>query len=165
MTDNITLVSSDGHEFMVLLEVANRSKTIRDLVEDAGVGHPVPLPTVDGKTLERVVAYCMHHKDDPVVVEEKKTDEKKLELSEKPMEISTWDKSFTNVELEVIFQLILAANYLDVRPLLDLCCRVIALQVLGKTPDAIYDLFGVTEKLTEEEEKQVLAENPWLADQ
>ncbi len=43
--------------------------------------------------------------------------------------------------------------------------RTVALQLLGKTPDEIYAIFDVKEKLTPEEEELVRKENPWLEDQ
>ncbi len=39
--------------------------------------------------------YCMQHVDDPAPAAPV-ADEKKLELSDKPIEISTWDKEFTS---------------------------------------------------------------------
>lgn len=51
---------------------------------------------------------------------------------------------------------------------LTFCVRVrstVALQVLGKTPDEIYAMFKVDQKLTPEEEELVRKENPWLEDQ
>ena len=62
------------------------------------------------------------------------------------------------------FELIHAANYLDIRPLLDLLCRTVANSVIGKTEDEVYEMFGVKEKLTEEELAEVRKENPWLED-
>lgn len=196
MADTVNLLSSDGKSFAVLAKVASMSKTLRDLMEDgelsceacvlpvlqssalrtlvmadtvsAAGADNIPLPTIDAKILEKVVAYCMQHVDDPAPAAPV-ADDKKLELSDKPIEISTWDKEFTSgmdqgervarafrsflrvwcqpcvpargfmrdarslhadascdyscVRAETIFQLILAANYLDVRSLLDLCCR------------------------------------------
>lgn len=43
----------------------------------------------------------------------------------------------------MLFELILAANFLDVRPLLDLVCKAAADMIRGKTPDEIRKKFNI----------------------
>ena len=38
-----------------------------------------------------------------------------------------WDKKYVEVEDEVLFHLILAANFLDIKDLLDLTCKTVSL--------------------------------------
>jgi S-phase kinase-associated protein 1 len=61
-----------------------------------------------------VIEYCKHHKDDPPPVAE---DEAKAKSSD---DIDDWDKEFINVDQGTLFEVILAANYLDIQGLLDL---------------------------------------------
>ena len=71
--DEVTLQSVDGSEFKVTVGLANMSATMKSLIEDSGAGVTIPLPNITGKILERVVAYCVYHKEHPTpVVEEKK---------------------------------------------------------------------------------------------
>jgi len=56
------------------------------------------------------------------------------------------------------FQLILAANYLDIKPLLNLLCKWVALQLAGKTPEQIRAYFGVFREFTPEEVETVKKE-------
>lgn len=66
-----------------------------------------------------VIDYATHHKDDsPIVL----SDDTKPKTSD---DIDEWDKEFMNVDQGTLFELILAANYLDIRSLLDLGCKVI----------------------------------------
>jgi len=51
--------------------------------------------------------------------------------------ISEWDQTFCKVDQPTLFELILAANYLDIKPLLDLCCKTVAMMIKGKTPEEI----------------------------
>ena len=61
-----------------------------------------------------VIEYCKHHKDDPAPPPE---DENKPKTSD---DIDDWDREFINVDQGTLFEIILAANYLDIQLLLDL---------------------------------------------
>ena len=40
-------------------------------------------------------------------------------------DISEWDQKFISVDQEMLFEIILAANYLDIKPLLDVGCKTV----------------------------------------
>lgn len=66
----------------------------------------------------QVQAYCVKHDDAPI----KLTLEQETELREQP--ITGWDKDFIDVPLATLFHMILAANFLDIKPMLNLTCKV-----------------------------------------
>jgi Leucine-rich repeat (LRR) protein len=51
----LTLQSNDGTDFIVSVHTAQLSETIRNLIEGAGTNTPIPLPTIDSKTLATIV--------------------------------------------------------------------------------------------------------------
>ncbi len=75
---------------------------------------PIPLPNVSGTILQKVIDYATRHKDDPPPQPE---DDSKPKSSD---DIDEQDKEFMNVDQGTLFELILAANYLDMKGLLDL---------------------------------------------
>lgn len=75
-----------------------------------------------------------------------------------------WDLEFVKVPLATLFEMILAANFLDLKPMLDVTCKAVAEMIKGKTPDEIKKVFGVEGDFTQEEKEQVLRDNPWLED-
>ena len=58
-------------------------------------------------------------------------------------EVKTWDSNFVNVEQVTLFELILAANYLNIKSLLDLTCMTVAEMIKGKTPEEIRTTFNI----------------------
>ena len=76
-------------------------------------------------------------------------------------EKTVWDKDFVKVDDETLFNLILAANYLDIKPLLDLTCKTVADEIKGKTPEEIRVRFNIKNDFTPEEEEEVKRENAW----
>ena len=54
-----------------------------------------------------------------------------------------------------------AANYLDIKGLLDVTCKTVANMIKGKTPEEIRKTFNIKNDFTEEEEAQVHKENQW----
>ena len=140
----------------VPVEVANQSVTIKNMLEDFGGASDVPIPlhNVTSKILDLVVKYCKYHLEHPTPKSDDK-DDKKTD------DIIPWDKDFCNVEQATLFELILAANYLDIKPLLDLTCKTVANMIKGKTPEEIRKTFNIKNDFTPEEEEKVRKENEW----
>lgn len=91
------------------------------------------------------------------VLKEKNT----LNFKQGTDDISPWDQTFITVDKELLFDLILAANYLDIKGLLDLGCKTVANMIKGKTPQQIREELGIENDFTPEEEEQIRKENEW----
>ena len=76
-------------------------------------------------------------------------------------ELKAWDTEFTKVDQGTLFELILAANYLNIKPLLDLTCATVANMIKGKSPEEIRKTFNIENDFTQEEEEEVKRENQW----
>ncbi|KAJ0770887.1 putative SKP1/BTB/POZ domain superfamily, SKP1 component, dimerization [Helianthus annuus] len=64
-------------------------------------------------------------------------------------DLKAFDSEFVNVDQDTLFDLSLAANYLNIKSLLDLTCKTVADMVKGKTTKEIRKMV----KKQEEEEK------------
>lgn len=52
-------------------------------------------------------------------------------------DIEEWDREFINVDQGTLFEIILAANYMDMQGLLDLGCKTVANMIKGKSVEEI----------------------------
>jgi len=156
----LKLKSSQGEIFEVEPEVACMSTLIKNMVDDSGTDEEIPLPNVKTAILSKVIDYCKYHKDNPP--EEIQKPLKSTNLME--CGVSEWDSEYVNIEQEVLFELILAANYLDIKSLLDLTCAKVASMIKGKTTEEIRKQFNIVNDFTPEEEAQVREENRWCED-
>ncbi|CAL1688805.1 unnamed protein product [Lasius platythorax] len=156
---NIKLQSSDGEVFEVDVEIAKCSVTIKTMLEDLGMDEDeeevVPLPNVNSAILRKVIQWASYHKDDPPPPEDDENKEKRTD------DISSWDADFLKVDQGTLFELILAANYLDIKGLLDVTCKTVANMIKGKTPEEIRKTFNIKNDFTASEEEQVRKENEW----
>jgi len=158
----INLVSNDGITSTVDRAVAEKSILIKNMMEDLGdaaLTTDVPIPNVTDSVLKKVIEWCIHHKDDPVAPTDDDSDSRK-----KTTDIEEWDQKFMQVDQEMLFEIILASNYLDIKPLLDVGCKTVANMIKGKSPEEIRKTFNITNDFTPEEEEQIRRENEWAED-
>jgi len=140
MSETVTLSSSDDKSFTLPKDVALLSVTVGNMLNNIslsseGGGSAIPLTNLNGKTLEKVIEYCTYHKDNPVPP--RSEDDYSVD------NISEWDLKFIDVEIPFLFDLVLAANYLDITSLLDLGCKAIAKHIIGKSAEEIEETFRI----------------------
>jgi S-phase kinase-associated protein 1 len=158
------LVSSDGEEFEIKCEYAMQSKLVANMIEDQGGDESVPLPNVKSAILKKVIDYLNHHGENPGAEEIQKPLKSKNLVE---CGVSQWDADFvadTNLTQEQLFEVILAANFMDIKSLLDLTCAKVASMIKGKNTEEIRAQFNIVNDFTPEEEAQVREENRWCED-
>ncbi|KAK3333608.1 Skp1 family, dimerization domain-containing protein [Cercophora scortea] len=159
----VTLESNDNVRIQIDRAVAERSMLIKNLMEDLGddavADSAIPIPNVNEQVLRKVIEWCEKHKGDPIQSAEEENDNRK-----KTTEIDEWDQKFMQVDQELLFEIILAANYLDIKALLDVGCKTVANMIKGKSPEEIRKTFNITNDFTAEEEEQIRRENEWAED-
>jgi S-phase kinase-associated protein 1 len=68
---------------------------------------------------------------------------------------------FLKVDQGTLFGIILAANYLNIKGLLDVSCKKVGNMIKGKLPDEIRKAFNTEKVLTPSEQEQQRKENEW----
>jgi len=159
MDKMITLVSSDGEKMQISAKAAQRSQLVKGIIEDYPDDAEVPLNNVKSSILKKIKEYLEHYQDS-----EPKEIERPLASQNYQDCVEPWDFEFINIELDTIFEIILAANYMDIKPLLELASSKIASIIKGKTPEEIRKIFNIQNDFTPEEEQQIREENQWCMD-
>ena len=149
------LIGSDGGSIEIPAQATWMLCQLRPVLR--GCTAPIKVAQLPAAVLGKVRDFCVQHHGDSRA---ELTEEQEILLRETP--IAAWDKEFVDVDLQTLFELILAANYLNIKAMQNLTCKAVAEMIKGKSPEDIKKLFGVEGDFTEEEKAQVLAENPWL---
>ncbi|KAI9711957.1 MAG: E3 ubiquitin ligase complex SCF subunit scon-3 [Chrysothrix sp. TS-e1954] len=159
----VNLVSNDECTFTCDRVVSERSMLIKNMLDDFGTeGTPsenIPIPNVNEVVLKKVLEWCDHHRSDPPPSNDEENDTRK-----KTTDIEEWDQKYMQVDQEMLFEIILAANYLDIKALLDVGCKTVANMIKGKSPEEIRKTFNIQNDFTPEEEEQIRRENEWAED-
>jgi len=174
----LKFISKDGKAFEIPQGVAKMSELIAGMLKvfedapDSTSDVPIDLD-ISGDILEKIITYLKWHYENPRALDIPEEDKEEEEEDNTGMDdgafkykrtddIIEWDKAFINVENPVLFEMLLAANYLNVRILLDLILKAIANQIKGKTTEEIRQHFNIKNDFTPEEEKQIALENSWI---
>lgn len=164
-----SLETSDKQVFQVMTSVIKMSRTIRELIEDVGTAITIPLPNIDGKSFAKVIEWCRWHKENDApepVAPAPAADVPAEKIPPKKVPLCEWDLEYLkSMENEMLFNVILGANYLDIAKLLTVGCKGIAMQIKGKTPEEIRKIFNITNDFTPEEEERIRKENQWVEEE
>uniref|UniRef100_A0A0D9XG48 SKP1-like protein n=1 Tax=Leersia perrieri TaxID=77586 RepID=A0A0D9XG48_9ORYZ len=157
----VSLRSNDGEVFKVAKVVAMQSQTIKHMVEDKCADSEIPLHNVSAKILCKVIEYCKNHAEVHGGAAAGATTVAVGAAKSVQDELRAFDAEFIKVDQDTLFELILAANYLDIKGLLHLTCETVAGMIKGKTPDEIRTTFNIKNDFTEDEEEDVRKEKMW----
>ena len=150
MSINLTLTSSDNQKIQIDSKSAERSHLLKGLIADYNQKDDIPLPDIKYDILKKVVEYLAHYKE-----KEPQKIPKPLPSQDLKEVTDEWDVNFINgMDLDSVFDLINAANYMDIAPLLDLACAKIASLMKGKSAAEIRAMFNIECDLTEDELKE-----------
>ena len=107
------LLCKDGEVLEV--PVASTSKLITGFIEDSGTDEDIPLTQVDKPTMEKVLIFieCMAEHTPPEI-------EKPLSSTDLSQVVEEWHSTYVNVGTKKLFEFVVAANYLDIKLLLEL---------------------------------------------
>lgn len=145
--------SSDGNTFEVEVEVGMQCLIIKNGIDALlhGENSLVPVSNVDGKTLEKVLEYCKRY-----AIAKGEGDEREEEKKE-----GEWDKEYIDVGEGMLYDLLMAANYLEIPGLLHLVARKVA-DMINKTQyvEDIRELFNIADDFPPEEDKKMREQNP-----
>jgi len=137
----IKLVSKDKKEFVIEKKYANISNLVKiTLDQDPGAAE-VPIPGVESAILDKVIEYMKHHKgqEPPIIPKPLRSKEMKQVCSD------PWDATYIDKIGETrqeLYDLILAANYMDIKSLLHLGCAKVASLIKGQPLEKIKDILS-----------------------
>merc|ERR1711973_576449 len=107
----------------------------------------IEIKKVSSEILRLIVDYLLHHKGKVPADIAKPIRSVKME---KIVE-DEWDANFINAQSKRnIFQIILGANYMDIKSLLHLGCAKIATMIKGKSPEEIKKILSEEEEMKDE---------------
>ena len=153
----IILVSNDGVKREISKKAAQRSLFIKNAIEDYQ-DNVVPLTKVKGQILDKVIEYLNHYENcDPDPIKEPLEGEFKDCVNE-------WDFKFIDIELDLIFEILLAAHNMNIEPLLKLVSARLAAYFRGKTTEELRKIFNIDD-FTEEELKEIEEESKYCTDE
>ncbi|CAO1401200.1 unnamed protein product [Diamesa tonsa] len=159
--ETIKLKANDRADILVFdSKVAKLSGTIRLMFETLNIDEntnsnaPIPLE-VSYEVLTKVMEWATEHQDEPQPTNE--------EIKTKRDEvIQPFDQNFFDqMDLNLLYDLISASNYLDMPGLLYLATREIAYMIKGKSPEDIRAKFRIENDFSPVELQQIQKENEW----
>eukprot|EP00542_Grammatophora_oceanica_P017267 CAMPEP_0194048862 /NCGR_PEP_ID=MMETSP0009_2-20130614/28791_1 /TAXON_ID=210454 /ORGANISM="Grammatophora oceanica, Strain CCMP 410" /LENGTH=177 /DNA_ID=CAMNT_0038694869 /DNA_START=66 /DNA_END=599 /DNA_ORIENTATION=+ len=160
--EQVILVSKENEKFSVPVTAAKLSKIVESTIdtndddehEDGKTLMEIPMKKVSGAILYKVIEYCTHHQAEPMTEITTPLKSSRIEDMVQP-----WYAGFIRVEHGILFELVAAANYMDIKPLLDLACLGVAVMIKGKSAEDLRNILNISEYVTPEQQAEIRQEN------
>ena len=154
----IKIITKEGKEFTLSKKSCELSELLKSAINDYPQETSFPLNDLDEKNAELIKEFLSHYNG-----EAPKEIEKPIQSNEMKNLTDEWSSTFIDkIPLEDLTNLTVAANYMGINSLLDLCCAKVASLCKDKSEDEILKTFKITEKFSEEEKNKIKSENKWI---
>lgn len=174
----VKLISKDGCEFCIPLSCCRLSEVItsselecqeessqEDGVENqnnSSITLSLTTSRIHSTTLRKVVEFLTHYEKEEMIPFEPPFDSEDINVIVK----QTWYSNFItkDVDHSLLIDIISAANFLSIQPLLKLAALAMSLRINGKSPDSLRPMFGISNNLDDPQQKaRVMKENEWVS--
>jgi len=161
-SNTIKLTSSEGISFEICKNSARLSQLLKGAIEDFQGEINISLPDIDTNTTKIIIEYLLHWKgNEPPKIKKPKESCLLMTL------VDEWSASFIDkLSLEEIGILAVAANFMEIQPLVELTCCKIAAIGQSKPIDELFVECGIDPAFFTEAERQKIREEniDWLND-
>jgi len=141
VTGSLKIVSKDKKEYDVERKNAFISTLIKTSLDTDPSATEVPIPGVASNILTEVIAYMNHHKGvEPPIIEKPLRSKVMKDVCKDPFDADFIDRIGEN--RQSLYDLILAANYMDIKSLLHLGCAKVASLIKGQPLEKIKDILS-----------------------
>lgn len=143
MTATVKLRSRDGQIIEVEQKLALQSETICSTLSKTNMstGTTIDCPAISGAVLSLAFEWLQHHINDPPPAPE-------ITEGHCRGQLSVWDEQFfSRLALPTLYQLLLAADQLQMVRLLNACNKTVARMMIGKSPAEIRATFDIPDDL------------------
>uniref|UniRef100_A0A915EBG0 Skp1-related protein n=1 Tax=Ditylenchus dipsaci TaxID=166011 RepID=A0A915EBG0_9BILA len=153
-SQEVVVTTKDGDQLTVDASLLRQCKAL-GLTEGANQPANLTVNEVSTKIFKKVLEWCDEHKDaiEPVVQNDPVTGLRKW------FTLTAYEKSFFDVPLDDIVELLTAANYLNLNTMYLFGCQSMADLINNESPEEFRQLFDPD--MTEEEKEAIRRENVW----
>lgn len=145
----VKMRTSDGQLFEEPLDLMQRSVHIKNITDDS-LEDEVPLPEITAATMRFVIEFLKHLKEGNPPPEI----EKPLRSNDLKDVTTEWYANFIDKDDDTVQDIILAANFLDIKELLALSCAKMGSVIRGLTIPEFRKRFNIENDFTPEEEAE-----------
>jgi len=166
MSKPIYLIPNDSkgsdEKLLVTRRMAMMSNVISEMLydeDDEDYEEDIPIEDVNTEILKIVIKFLEKHQNDPMAEIIKPITDTNIKNL-----VSDWDANFIeDLALDTLYEVIMAANYMDIQPLLSLgLCRLACL-VKGKDENDVKSVLNLGDvEISAAEQLQIIKENPWI---
>ena len=166
MSESIDIRSSDDVKMSVSKEVLDMWLTVSNMLksyiskDDSEESGPcieeIPISGVTGSVLRKIVNYCEDYLKDPNNETWREEFFRNTHGAESVENVKTYHRELVDI--------INAADYLEIKPLIEDIGKIMAATIRGKSPQSIREEWGFPDDLTKEEKERILDENRWAFD-
>ena len=161
----IKIISSESEEFILKENLYKHSKYLNDLFissqeisSENEETFTINLENITSQVVSKIIDFLEKYDNSPFNKIEKplRSDDLSYCVSQEYLDFLD-----SMGDMELLFEVIKAANFLEIESLLDLTCAKVATMLKGKSVEEIRQTFGIENDFTPEEEEEIKKENAW----
>lgn len=162
-SNKINILLNDGSIFQISPKAAELSELIKRKIKESPNDKEIKIEGIEKATMDSIIEYLNYYSNiDPPNIESPLVKPDLQSTLAKENEDNFSFNFIQNFNMDFLANLCLAAELLEINPLLDLCCAKIAYMCKDKDETAILKNFGIKSVFTAEEKEEIRNENEWV---